>query len=159
MEEKIKDLAVYVLVRNDLPSMNPGKAMAQVHHAGVQMMFNHATNPLVKEYVQSGNAQGALGFNTTLVLAASREEMNNSILMAKFKAVCFCHVVDPSYPFLVESEEIANLIPQTDTVKVIKVLDNGRVLMVREELTCAWFLGDRNDPDFRAIFEGLPLHA
>ena len=58
MEEKIKDLAVYVLVRNDLPSMNPGKAMAQVHHAGVQMMFNHATNPLVKEYVQSGNAQG-----------------------------------------------------------------------------------------------------
>ena len=31
-----RDLAVYVLVRTDIPSMNPGKAMAQVHHAGVR---------------------------------------------------------------------------------------------------------------------------
>ena len=47
--EKKKDLAVYILSRNDLPSLNPGKAMAQIHHAGVQMMSKYHKSALVKE--------------------------------------------------------------------------------------------------------------
>ena len=68
-------------------------------------------------------------------------------------------IIDPSYPFVVENMEIANLIPQNATTKIIKVLDNGKVLMVRPELTVAWVLGDRLDTRFRAWFDGLELHA
>jgi hypothetical protein len=157
--ENQRDLAVYVLVRTDLPSLTPGKAMAQVHHAGVQMMANHGHHPLVQEYVQTGNAQGANGFNTTIVLGACRQEIHNVMLMAEFKSILFNSVVDPSYPFWVESEEIAMLIPQTDGTRVIKHMCQGKVLMVREELTCAWFLGCRTNPDFTVLFDGLDLHA
>jgi hypothetical protein len=157
--ENQRDLAVYILARTDLPSLNPGKLAAQVHHAGTQMMANHGHHPLVQEYVQTGNAQGANGFNTTIVLGACRQEIHNVMLMAEFKSMLFNSVVDPSYPFWVENMEIANLIPQTDMTKIIKVLDNGKVLMVREEVTCAWILGNRNDPEFRALFDGLDLHA
>ena len=57
-----------------------------------------------------------------------------------------------------ENLEIGNLIPQNDRIKTIKVMENGKVLMVRPELTCAWFLIDRNDMDARSLFNGLTLH-
>lgn len=153
------DLAVYILARTDLPSMNPGKAMSQVHHAGVQMMtlFYYYPNPIVREYLDQGLAKGADGFNTTIVLGASL----NQIYVAGDKAFdlgyIFKHVTDPSYPFVVDAE-IAKLIPETNGTKIVKVLDNGKVLMVREELTCSWFIGDRNDAIFRSLFDGLDLH-
>jgi peptidyl-tRNA hydrolase len=59
MEDTTKDLAVYILARTDLPSMNPGKMAAQVHHAGVQMMGKHGKDQLVQEYINWGNAAGA----------------------------------------------------------------------------------------------------
>jgi len=30
--------------------------------------------------------------------------------------------------------------------------------MVRKEITCAWFIGDRNNTDFKNLFSGLSLH-
>lgn len=161
MDTIARELTVYVLVRTDLPSMNPGKAMAQVHHAGVQMMAKRHTKKMVQDYVYDGVAQGADHFNTTIVLGATSEEIGRCCQAADAwgeDVVDFGTVVDPSYPFIVESEEIANLIPQTDITKVIKVLDNGRVLMVRQEMTVAWFLGNRNDERFRNLFIGLNLH-
>ena len=72
----INDLAVYVLVRNDLPSLTAGKAMAQVHHAGVQMMSKYFDNKVdVREYVDIGILHGADHFNTTIVLGASKTEI------------------------------------------------------------------------------------
>ena len=152
------DLVCYVIVRNDLASMNPGKAMSQCHHAGVQMMAKHGNKRLVQDYVKEGLAQGAVYFNTTIVLSACINRINNALLMAAPTDFVFDRVIDPSYPFIVESEEIANLIPQTNTTKIIKVLNDGRVLMVREQVTMAWFLGDRNNEAFRKLFEGLDLH-
>jgi peptidyl-tRNA hydrolase len=164
--EQTRELTVYVLARTDLPSMNPGKMSAQVHHAGVQMMAKYHKNKMVQDYVKDGLAQGADHFNTTIVLAATLDDIwrvsgATRRAMAKElgdRAVVFDTVTDPSYPFLVESMEIANLIPQDDKTKIVKVLDNGRVVMVRPEYTVAWFLGDRNDERFRNLFEGLALH-
>lgn len=161
MESIQPDLAVYVLVRNDLPSMNPGKAMAQVHHAGVQMIIKHHDHPLVQEYVALGIEQGADNFNTTLALAANLSDIQLNMREAATldpHTVVAGVVTDPSYPFFVENEEIAQLIPETDSVKRIRVLDDGRVLMVRPEITCAWFLGDRNNSEFRIMFGSLSLH-
>lgn len=161
MQETQRDLAVYVLLRTDLPSMNPGKAAAQVHHAGVQMMAKHGKRQLVQDYVKDGIAQGAVYFNTTLVLGATLDDIiqrGQAAGAAGEDVVVYNTVVDPSYPFFVENMEIAGLIPQSDTTRIIKVLDNGKVLMVREEVTCAWFVGDRNDVRFRCLFDGLDLH-
>lgn len=156
-----RDLVVYVLARTDLPSLNCGKLAAQVHHAGVQMMAKHGSHPLVQEYVALGIEQGADNFNTTLALAANLSDIQLNMREAATldpHTVVAGVVTDPSYPFFVENEEIAQLIPETDSVKVVKVLDNGRVLMVRPEITCAWFLGCRTNPEFRNLFAGLDLH-
>lgn len=161
MEENIRDLVVYVLLRTDLPSMNPGKAAAQVHHAGVQMAAKHGKRQLVQDYIKDGIAQGAVYFNTTLVLGATLDNIircGQEAENAGDDIVVFNTVTDPSYPFFVENTEIAALIPQTETTRAVKYMADGRVLMVREEVTCAWFLGDRNDARFRELFVGLDLH-
>jgi peptidyl-tRNA hydrolase len=156
-----RDMTCYVLVRTDLPSLTPGKAMAQAHHAGVQMMAKYEERMKVQDYVNDGIAQGAVYFNTTIVLGATLTEILERGVAAEAAGdhvVVFNTVTDPSYPFFVENAEIADLIPES-TAKVIKQMPDGRILMVREEVTCAWFLGDRNNPEFRALFDGLNLHA
>ena len=159
-----QDLAAYVLLRTDLPSMNPGKGAAQVHHAGVQMIAKYASSDMVQAYINSGNAAGAAYFNTTIVLGAAKHEIMNVLSAAENLAnyspntVMFGSVTDPSYPFFVENIEIANLIPTTATTYQVNRQADGRVLMVREEFTCAWFLGSRNNILFRDLFADLRLH-
>lgn len=151
-----KDLAVYVLVRNDLPSMNPGKAMAQVQHSGVQMMVKYKNDKLVKEYVDKGIEQGADCFNTTLVLSASLQQIQNAVNIATMcNAVCDT-VLDPSYPFFVEPE-LAQFVEKDPGVTRVGPAGN-RELFVRPEITCGWILLDRNDPVMRSLVGAMPLH-
>ena len=155
METK-KDLAVYILSRNDLPSLNPGKAMAQIHHAGVQMMSKYHKSPLVREYISSGIKNGADHFNTTLVLSGQWLDIKMTLKEVERLPNTECGiVVDPSYPFFVDDDEIANLI---DKAENIGRASNGKILMTRKEWTCAWFLGDRNDINFKDKFMRYPLH-
>lgn len=150
-----QDLAVYVLVRNDLPSLNPGKAAAQVHHAGVQMMVKHSGHPLVKSYVTNGLSQNADGFNTTLTLGATIGQIEAAVGKAKnLDALCGI-VVDPTYPFFVDAE-VAPFLAENASVKRVGG-EGATELFLRSELTCAWVLGDRNDPVFKSVFEGLSL--
>lgn len=154
-----KDLAVYVLVRNDLPSMNAGKMAAQVHHAGVQMMAygQRWDSKLIKEYVDNGVASGADDFNTTLVLSANLQQIINVVELAKKIVGVPCGVVkDPSYPFFVEPE-LVPFVEKDTTVTRIGPAGN-KELFVRPEVTCGWVLLDRNDPVMRAIVGTLPLH-
>ena len=155
-----RDLAVYVLVRTDIPSMNPGKAMAQVHHAGVQMMQNFKDANLVKEYIKMGNESGANGFNTTIVLSATLKIINYCLTRSLSVKPCVSNaVVDPSYPFVVDREAYEYMLTLNNCVGNIAThLNDDKVLITREETTCAWFLGDRNNTEFRALFEGLKLH-
>ena len=154
-----KDFAVYVLVRNDLPSMNPGKAMAQVHHAGVQMMvFGQRYNStLIKEYINRGAEQGS-DFNTTIVLSASLAQVNTLINFARDNMIGIpCGtVLDPSYPFFVDPE-LAPFVEKDPQVKRIGQSGN-KVLFVRPEITCGWILMDRNDMAMRSLVEAMPLH-
>lgn len=159
--ENPRDMTCYVLVRTDLPSLNSGKAMSQVHHAGVQMMAKYGGRMKAQDYVADGIAQGAVYFNTTIVLGATLTDIlarSAAAEAAGDHVVVFNTVTDPSYPFFVENTEIADLIPES-VAKGVKQMPDGRVLMVREEVTCAWFLGCRMDPAFRALFDGLDLHA
>ena len=160
MEQDTQDMAVYVLVRTDLPSMNAGKAMSQVHHAGVQMVRKYGNSALVQEYINWGLAQGADHFNTTIVLGATLSQIQSVSVQAKqfdTSVVVSDTVLDPSYPFFVRDAEVADLIPET-TAQAVKQMADGRILMTRSEVTCAWFCGDRNDVRFRGLFDGLDLH-
>jgi peptidyl-tRNA hydrolase len=153
------DIVCYVLVRSDLPSLNPGKAMSQTHHAGVQMMAQRESHKIVDQYVQSGCYQGADHFNTTIVLAATKNQISAKhveAVQAGIKAKGM--VTDPSYPFTVENCEIANLVENGHDIKIVNDLRDGRVLMVRPELTCAWFVIDRDNHDHKMIFEDLKLY-
>lgn len=155
--ETEKNLVVYILSRSDLPSLNPGKLAAQVHHAGVQMMSKYHNSPLVKEYIKTGIENGAEHFNTTLVLSATFDDIHATVkAMKKLNNVEYGMVIDPSYPFYVENDEIANLVRSSKYI--LQVVPNGKVLMTRSELTCAWFLGDKNDDMFLDNFVRLSLH-
>jgi peptidyl-tRNA hydrolase len=159
-EHLSRDMVVYVLLRTDLPSMNPGKAAAQTHHAGVQMMGKHVKRQLVKDYVGDGIEHGADWFNTTVVLGATLDDIvqrKQAADLAGEHTVVVGTVTDPSYPFVVETMEIASLIPES-TAKLVKQMPDGRVLMTREELTCAWFCGNRDHSSFRSLFDGLELY-
>lgn len=155
-----RDLTVYMLVRTDLPSLTSGKGMAQVHHAGVQMVNKYRGQPLVRDYITQGIEQGADHFNTTIVLGATLMDITQRCQAAGAAGdavVVFDTVTDPSYPFFVQNGEVADLIPES-VAQAIKQMPDGRILMVRSEVTCAWFCGDRNNERFRALFDGLELH-
>lgn len=155
------DYACYVLVRNDLPSLNPGKAMAQVLHAGHQMMYHLSEHPLVKNYLKQGIEGSADGFNTAIVLAASKNQILSTMRLAHVAGsdIILCRkVYDPTYPFVVDLE-IADLINNVNGVTVVTETGvSGMFLCTREELTCAWFLIDRNNEKARALFNDLPLY-
>ena len=151
-----RDLAVYVLVRNDLPSMNPGKAMAQVHHAGVQMMSKFGDERLVKEYIKIGFDNDAYHFNTTLVVSATEKQIQAAIGVARLCGAICGNVLDPSYPFFVDPE-LAPFVAADDNVTEVGPSGN-KVLFVRPEMTCAWILMDRDDPEMRSIVAAMPLH-
>jgi hypothetical protein len=149
-----KDLAVYVLVRNDLPSMNPGKAMAQVHHAGVQLMGKYHTDRLARWYLEYGVENDADHFNTTIVLSANLTQIENALNIAQmFDNVLCDSILDPSYPFFVDTE-IADFVEKDPAVT--RVNTN---LFTRPEVTCGWILMDRNNPVLKSIVAALPLHS
>lgn len=153
------DLVVYLLMRNDLPSLSAGKGMAQAHHAGVQIMSLAAHHELVKDYVNQGLTEGAVGFSTTLVLGADKHQIQDLLNLADMRNVVHGKVMDPTYPFWVPNQELADLILHSEQVRKVRVNTQGEVLMTRPEVTCAWFLGDRLNPDFKHMFEGLELYT
>lgn len=149
------EFVCYVLARNDLQSMNPGKLAAQVHHCGVQMMAKYPREQIVKNYIEQGISQGADSFNTTIVLAANCEKIQNIIKIAKKLGIVCDLLVDPTYPATC-SPEIANLL---DPLKVSRYIGNSvSVPFVRKELTCAWLLIDKMNLEHRTLVEALPLY-
>lgn len=154
---KERDIAVYQLVRTDMPSLNTGKALAQAHHAGVQLAIKHKDKPIFKQYIADGIAQGADHFNTTLTMSADIVLIKKILGAARKAKFLVDSIIDPEYPFIV-SKEIASLIPMTDKVKIVKEYLDGTVLMLRPELTIGYVIGDRNNPEFRAIVDELELH-
>ena len=157
METNSQNLYVYVLVRNDLNSLTPGKAASQVHHAGVQMASKHHSSELVQKYISAGQIEGADHFSTTITLSANMQEIETA--MARIKNIVSCVydiVIDPSYPFLVDPEMTSFLMSNKDVTYVSST--GTKDLFTRQELTVAWALGDKNDPVFRSAFENLELY-
>lgn len=89
---------LYILMRTDLTSMNPGKAVAQGAHAANQ--FAYFMDPKDAMYIMWKDATFA-GFGTTITLSVNEAQLNAVdalIRNAKFGVSGIVH--DPSYPLV-----------------------------------------------------------
>jgi len=127
---------LYILMRNDLDSLNPGKAMAQASHASNQFVHNIKEGGMIDyELFNMWSNETTQGFGTVLVLSVNEAQLQSSIMMAE-KHLSHCGIVhDPTYP--IQDGAVVHHIP----------LD-----------TCGYVFGDKDDPVINAILGLFPLH-
>lgn len=101
--KRVSEPTLYILMRTDMDSMNPGKAMAQAAHAAnafirdaarpeAYSVFIHAA---VEEWEESTDQ----GFGTTITLAVSSErEMDEIVNAAAEENLPAAVIHDPTYP-------------------------------------------------------------
>lgn len=101
---------LYILVRNDLASLNAGKAVAQGSHGATHFMATasvvRTNNPdshlaqLFQTWLGFGTEDGFRGFGTKIALSANAREIQGVVDIAsqipdRFLAAT---IVDPTYP-------------------------------------------------------------
>ena len=145
----------YIIMRNDLDSLNSGKAMAQACHAGTQFVsYLHQKFPKkIDEYF------GYDGIMTTVVLEGNLAQITalHNLYLESIKQDPYYSddIIDKTYPFNFSAE----LLPYIDTAKFneMNIKDNV-VYTTREELTCSWyFIKEENVEKFRSLTKKLKL--
>ncbi len=99
---------LYILMRTDLDSMNPGKGMAQAAHAANAFMKDHGdvTVPGVEEWVN----ETPQGFGTTITLAVpDAKTLEDTVALAKVYGFPADVIHDPTYP--VRDGGVVHLLP------------------------------------------------
>jgi hypothetical protein len=88
---------LYIVMREDLWDMNPGKGMAQAAHAQARFdAYDFAANDCLEEYCEwRGDGENCLGFGVTTVLSAPKSEWMDISLGVRHYGV----VEDPTYPY------------------------------------------------------------
>jgi peptidyl-tRNA hydrolase len=116
------DPVLYILMRTDLDSLNPGKAMAQACHAANQMVWTieNEGNSVSKESLKRWQSQAGT-FGTTIVLDAGSE---NSIR----------NKVD----FIQRNVSIDNAISEITIDPEYPIRDGKVIHIIGDFLTCAW---------------------
>lgn len=93
----VEDFYLYILMRNDMDSLNPGKAVAQGAHAAnmfTKFMENH-NSPYKKEYKKW---LGGRGYGTTITLSASQEQIEELTSKVVEDDYPYDQVIDQTYP-------------------------------------------------------------
>ena len=130
---------LYILMRTDMDSMNPGKAMAQASHASNAFVSNAEPGYNVdEELFNAWQESTTQGFGTVLVLGVNEAQMRTAVEVAEsFGVDKFpCDIIhDPTYP-----------LQDGDTTHFIPVD------------TCGYIFGDKEDPLLEAIIGKFELH-
>ena len=142
---------LYILVRNDMESMNPGKAMAQASHASNAFIYDIKSKKarLCAEdhegEMEEFRTQIALadlwenetsqGFGTVLTLAVDEAQMRAAAISAQEAGFTAAVVHDPTYPLI-----------------------DGNTIHYLPLDTCAYIFGDKNDQLLATIVRNFPLH-
>lgn len=142
---------LYLLMRNDLPSMNPGRGMAQAAHAANQFIHEFGSNPQVKHWQQSAN-----GFGTTITVSADEMQVENIIAEAQKRGVIAGLVYDPTYSYSLHMEIAQHIDRKTYTGTPI-FKDDGQVVLFRNELTCGYVFVSEGGSDREELVGALPL--
>lgn len=140
---------LYILMRTDLQSMNPGKAMAQASHASNAFM---RTIKLKKAQFVTGNGseedrkkisladlwegETPQGFGTVIVLGVNEKDLRDTITMSHLVDDVVGDIIhDPTYPLV--DGDIVHYLP----------LD-----------TCGYVFLDKNNPITDFLVGRFPLH-
>lgn len=134
---------LFLLMRTDLVSMNPGKACAQAAHAAnalehhyLDLLENTNTNDDLVIAYDKWQKQTSQGFGTTIVLGGEMETIKVDIAHLTNTGFLAGVVHDPTYPL--KDGSVTHLIP----------LD-----------TCAYvFAPNKDDPALRVILDNYELH-
>ena len=146
--ENIKEQYIlYILVRNDLQSLNAGKAMAQASHASNAFIKKHGHTKAAKEWA----GETSQGFGTVIVLSVNKKQLDEAVHKCDVADV----VEDPTYPYIVNNEVASLIDPNHHTVAPI-VKSDGTVVLHRKEITCAYVFGTKEE--CKPIVGHLPLH-
>jgi hypothetical protein len=138
MEPK-NDLRLYILMRNDLQSLVPGRCMAQAAHAGNAVVHEHGKHVAVREW----QAQTEQGFGTTIVLSVSINQIDSIFSCEDLKDwLIKGMVVDPDYVVRV-THEIAQFMPTVTFIP--ESADEKTIGFTRKEVTCAYILGTKEE--------------
>lgn len=99
---------LYILVRDDLDSMNPGKAIAQGAHAATKFIYECALDKHLSKTVDDWQKQGD-GFGTKISLSVNYEQLIDVVDSAKAMSIPANFVLDPTYP--IRDGSVVHLIP------------------------------------------------
>ena len=151
----MEDLRLYVLMRNDLQSMVPGRCMAQANHAA--SVFEHdfgKGSKCERGDVAKWKQQTKQGFGTCIVLAASKEHIDYLFRTGLRRWVVKGWVIDPDYVIRV-THEVASFFRKG--VKFIpESADERTIAFTRSEKTCAYVFGTKED--LEPYLGELPLY-
>lgn len=153
---------LYIFMRNDLPSMNVGKAMAQASHASAQLVTNYSSKyEDIKNWAKEGK-----GFGTTIVLEGSKNSISHLLLnvINKRYSIITGNIIDEKYPFKAQ-KEIFDLLNFKDNEYNIQIVDDtmdkfGMILCTRKEHTCSWmfFCGNEDEQEhFKKLCEAFNI--
>lgn len=141
---------LYILVRNDIFSMNCGKAMAQASHASSQFVSKYPKES--KKWRKEAD-----GFGTTIVMEGTKEQINKVMNTSEMKLLPHGDIIDPTYPFKLqlEASKIAVFYDNYNVVIDENTMDKyGYVNATRAEHTCSWFyMDDDVDEDVKLSIE------
>jgi len=167
---------LYLLIRNDLPSMNAGKAMAQASHASNAFVFSQlkrwASEPMkagwnkflmfvgLKKFANDDFLKWVhstdQGFGTVLVLAVDEKQMRSTVDAADKMGFVSGIVNDPTYPIQIPPELGKELL-EVNELTGYQVGENHNYVTIPLD-TCAYVFGEKNDFMLSAIVGRFPLH-
>ena len=152
--KKTPDHRLYILMRNDLPSLNPGKAMAQAAHAANALTAEWGDTYLVKAYSNMKHP-----FGTCIVLGVDKNTLISRLKVAQSRqwTIPWGPVWDETYPFNT-STEIAALIPRSKLTAPPILKEENRVVLFRREITCGYMLIADGSSDQAELVSNLSLY-
>ena len=120
----LKNPIFIIIMRNDIGSLNAGKACAQASHAANAMVDTVSkSDPVFREALGRWQRETKQGFGTCIVLEGSWQEIYDFVATKTYNQPYICQsIVDPTYP-----------------------VRDGIVTHLIELPTCVWAFGDKDD--------------
>ena len=125
----------YIIMRTDLDSLGPGKAMAQANHAYGAVLCAISTKEVIQGDFFDWKDQTKQGFGITIVLAGTVHEIDTILYKAGKNAnLVSGWVHDPTYP-----------------------IADGDIIHVLPMDTCGFLFGERRD--IKELTKDLELYS
>ena len=144
-------------MRNDLPSMTTGRAMAQASHASNAFLHESPNT----RGVATWKNETKQGFGTAIVLSAdmpSIHEILEKVKGMKADGIYANKVIDPEYG-VKTTTELYYLMCNNKSIQESKTIfdfENESVVFFRSEVTCAYVFGSK--AVLKPILGDYPLH-